>query len=387
MFLSKNSNLNKLSYGFALLFIAIGSILQYITPYFYVQGYGNLGFRLLSILYFFIFAGNFLAPYFIGKYGSQKMIVVTTFLYIVSILAMIMDERLIIYSGTVLLGLSGAVLWNAQNNYIVGVSQAHNRGKNSGFFVAVYGVGYAFGIYLLGYLIGQFGYQSAFYMMIGSAFGGLYLFYKMEELPNEISKKRQASIFSIRSFTLLKAVIGSSFIQSLLFGLAIALIPFHVQVVTDDSMKVGLLSAMFFLMPLVLSVPVGKFSDKHGRGKVILVAILIALLGLLVFNGASSFERLLIGMTFISIAQAMLFPMFIALQGDISTPQNRALVTNLFVLFKYIGMVMGVILGDIFGSEWAYLIAFFIIVLAVFFSVRELWDDERLKSKVLEEME
>ena len=224
-------------------------------------------------------------------------------------------------------------------------------------------------------------------MMIGSAFGGLYLFYKMEELPNEISKKRQASIFSIRSFTLLKAVIGSSFIQSLLFGLAIALIPFHVQVVTDDSMKVGLLSAMFFLMPLVLSVPVGKFSDKHGRGKVILVAILIALLGLLVFNGASSFERLLIGMTFISIAQAMLFPMFIALQGDISTPQNRALVTNLFVLFKYIGMVMGVILGDIFGSEWAYLIAFFIIVLAVFFSVRELWDDERLKSKVLEEME
>jgi len=165
MFLTKNKNLNRLSYGFSLLFIAIGSILQYITPYFYAQGYGNLGFRLLSILYFFIFAGNFFAPYFIGKYGSQKMIVVTAFLYIVSILAMIMDERFIIYSGTILLGLSGAILWNAQNNYIVGISQAHNRGKNSGFFVAVYGVGYAFGIYLLGYLISQFGYHSAFYMM------------------------------------------------------------------------------------------------------------------------------------------------------------------------------------------------------------------------------
>jgi len=36
------------------------------------------------------------------------------------------------------------------------------------------------------------------------------------------------------------------------------------------------------------------------------------------------------------------------LQGDLSTSENQALVTNLFVLFKYIGMVLGVILGDIF---------------------------------------
>ena len=106
---------------------------------------------------------------------------------------------------------------------------------------------------------------------------------------------------------------------------------------------------MFFLMPLLLSVAVGKFSDKHGRGKVVLVAIFIALIGLFIFNGASSFYRLLLGMIFISVAQAILFPMFIALQGDVSTPKTQPIVTNLFVLFKYIGMVLGVILGDLFG--------------------------------------
>ena len=387
MFLTQNQNLNRLSYGFALLFIAIGSILQYITPYFHEQGYGNLGFRLLSILYGCIFLANFFAPYFIGRYGSQKMIVVTTMLYIVSIIAMIMDNRLIIYAGTVLLGLSGAILWNSQNNYIVGISQAHNRGKNSGFFVAVYGVGYAFGIYLLGYLISQYGYQNAFYMMISFAFGGLYLFSKMEQLPNETLKKHNVSVFSIRSLTLLKVVLGSSFIQSLLFGLAISLIPFHVQMVTKDSQLVGLISAMFFLMPLLLSVPIGKFSDKHGRGKVILVAIFIALIGLSIFNGASSFYRLLLGMTFVSVAQAILFPMFIALQGDISTPKTQPLVTNLFVLFKYIGMVLGVILGDVFGVEWAYLISMVIIVLVLIFSIGELFDDERLKKRIFDEMD
>ena len=387
MFLTQNKNLNKLSYGFALLFIAIGSILQYITPYFHEQGYGNLGFRLLSILYGCIFLANFFAPYFIGRYGSQKMIVVTTMLYIVSIVAMIMDNRLIIYAGTVLLGLSGAILWNSQNNYIVGISQAHNRGKNSGFFVAVYGVGYAFGIYLLGYLISQYGYQNAFYMMISFAFGGLYLFSKMEQLPNETLKKRHLSVFSIRSLTLFRVVLVSSFIQSLLFGLAISLIPFHVQMVTKDSQLVGLISAMFFLMPLLLSVPIGKFSDKHGRGMVILVAIFIALVGLSIFNGASSFYRLLLGMAFISVAQAILFPIFIALQGDISTPKTQPLVTNLFVLFKYIGMVLGVILGDVFAVEWAYLISMVIIVLVLIFSIRELFDDERLKKRIFDEMD
>ena len=386
MFLTPNHNLNKLSYGFALLFVAIGSILQYITPYFYAQGYEHLGFRLLSILYFFIFAGNFFAPYFIGKYGSQKMIVLTTILYIISIIMMIVDNRLIIYSGTILLGLSGAVLWNSQNNYIVGISQDNNRGKNSGFFVAVYGVGYAFGIYLLGYLITIYGYQSAFYMMIGFAFGGLYLFSKMEHLESDTLEKRNISLFSIRSLTLLKVVLSSSFIQSLLFGLAIALIPFHVQMVTNDSMLVGLLSAMFFLMPLLLSVPVGNFSDKHGRGKIVVGAVMVALVGLLVFNGATTFTRLLMGMTLISVAQAILFPMFIALQGDVSTPENQPLITNFFVLFKYIGMVSGVLLGDFFGAKWAYLISFGLIVLVLLFSIKELFDDKHLKNRILEEL-
>jgi len=386
MLLTNNPNLNKLSYGFALLFIAIGSILQYMTPYFYAEGYGNLGFKVLIILYACIFLANFFAPYFIGRYGSQKMIVVTSILYIISIIGMIMNNRLIIYMGTILLGFSGAILWNSQNNYIIGISQLYNRGKNSGFFVAVYGFGYAFGIYILGYLINQYGYKNAFYMMISFAFGGLYLFSKMEQLPNKTTKKHHVSLFSIRSLTLFKVVLGGAFIQSLLFGLAISLIPFHVQMITNNSKLVGVLSAMFFIMPLLFSVPVGKFSDKHGRGKIILVAIVIALIGLMFFNGASSFYRLLLGMIFISVAQAILFPMFIALQGDISTPKTQPLVTNFFILFKYIGMVLGVILGDVFGAEWAYLISMVIIILVLIFSIKELWDDERLKNRIFEEM-
>ena len=181
---------------------------------------------------------------------------------------------------------------------------------------------------------------------------------------------------NLNRLSYLKVVLGGSFIQSLLFDLAIALIPFHVQMVTKDSQLVGLLSAA-----------VGRFSDRHGRGKVVLVGIFIALIGLLIFNGASSFYRLLLGMTFVSVTQAILFPMFIALQGNVSTPKTQPIVTNLFVLFKYIGMFLGVILGDVFGVEWAYLISIVIMVVVLILSMRELFDDERLKKKILNEME
>ena len=95
---------------------------------------------------------------------------------------------------------------------------------------------------------------------------------------------------------------------------------------------------------------------------------------------------LVVGVVALSIAQAILFPMLIAIQGDLSTSENQALVTNLFVLFKYIGMVLGVILGDIFGVEWAYLITIFIIVAVLLFSFRVLLDDEGVRDRVFEEM-
>lgn len=102
-FLTPNPNINRLSYGFALLFVAIGSILQYITPYFHAQGDESMGFHLLILLNFCIFLSNFTAPYFITRFGSQKMLVITALLYILSIIMMIMKPSWIIYSGTILL--------------------------------------------------------------------------------------------------------------------------------------------------------------------------------------------------------------------------------------------------------------------------------------------
>jgi hypothetical protein len=49
-------------------------------------------------------------------------------------------------------------------------------------------------------------------------------------------------------------------------------------------------------------------------------------------------------------------------------------------------MVLGVILGDLFGVEWAYLISVGIIVMVLFFSAKLLFNDETMKMKVFEEM-
>jgi MFS family permease len=384
---TQNPNLNRLSYGFAFLFITIGSILQYITPYFYDKGDASMGFRLLVILYLGIFLANFFAPYFLARFGSQKMIFATSITYIISITAMTTHNNLLIYGGTTLLGLSGAILWNAQNSYLIGISQNHNRGAQSGFFVAVYGVGYAFGVALLGYLIELFDYQYAFYLISVFALVSVYLFFQMEELEHEKGHKhREFTLRNLRSQTLLKSVLTSYFIQSILFGIAVSIVPLHIELITHNSIIVGLLSSLFFIMPLFLSVFIGKISDKQGRGKMILMGVMMALLGLGLFHYATSVWMLGFAMVAISIAQAILFPMSIAFQADIATPQNQRAITNVFVFFKYLGMIVGILLSDLLGLEWVYLVTTLMIVSILIFAWSVLIDESRLKDKIIDEL-
>jgi MFS family permease len=90
--LTENQNINKLSYGFAFLFMTIGAILQYITPYFNQLGKEDIGFKVLTLLYFSIFIANSFAPYFIQKYGTRKMILITAITYIISISSIIVNN-------------------------------------------------------------------------------------------------------------------------------------------------------------------------------------------------------------------------------------------------------------------------------------------------------
>jgi len=111
MFQTDNSNLNKLSYGFAILFLVIGGIQQYITAYFNDNGMMGMGLEILIIIYISILIANSFTPYFVNRFGSKKMMVTMSLLYIVSIIAATRDTELIIYTGALLFGFAGAILW------------------------------------------------------------------------------------------------------------------------------------------------------------------------------------------------------------------------------------------------------------------------------------
>jgi len=192
--LNQNQNINKLSYGFAFLFMTIGAILQYITPYFNQLGKEDIGFKILILLYISIFIANSFAPYFIEKYDTKKMIITTALAYIISISSIIVDNVFIIYIGTILLGFSGAILWNSQNIYLIKISKEENIGKNSGFFVAIYSIGCAIGILILGNFIELFSYKISFLLMLFFSFIGLYLFIQLDSIKEESIKKRKETI-------------------------------------------------------------------------------------------------------------------------------------------------------------------------------------------------
>jgi len=138
MLYTDNSNLNKLSYGFAVLFLVIGGVQQYITAYFNDKGMMGMGFEILIIIYISILIANSFAPYFVNRFGSKKMMVTMSLLYIVSIIATTRDTELLIYTGALLFGFAGAILWNSQHHYLINISNKDNLGSNSGYFIGIF---------------------------------------------------------------------------------------------------------------------------------------------------------------------------------------------------------------------------------------------------------
>jgi len=386
MLITNNPNLNKISYGFSFLFIAVGGIQQYLTSYFSSLGEPNMGFNILLILYFFVFLSNFYASYVIAYFGVKRTILFSTVVYILAHVAIVMEYKWIAYLGAMIIGLVGAMLWNSQNSYILGISTSENRGHNSGFFMAIYEIGSTIGILIVGYFSGIYGYQNSFFLVAFISFISLLLFGTMDNIKEAELTTKSTSFSALKSKSLVQIAMLNSLIYFMLIGLAVSLLPLHIYLVTQSGLIVGTLSGFFFFMPVLLSKRAGSYSDRHGRAVVVLVAFLVGIVGLLILHFSRGLFSLSLATILVAISQSMLAPIFIAIQGDVSTTQNQSLVTTVFIFFKYIGLMIGIAIGSIFGIEWGYLVVITIIVLTMWFAYGVMEDMEVVCDKIFEEI-
>src|SRR5690606_23266112 len=91
----------------------------------------------------------------------------------------------------------------------------------------------------------------------------------------------------------------------------------------SDAFVIGLLGAMFAVLPILFSMPAGKLADRYGSRAPLLVCVLGSGLGLLFPWAFPGIGPMFVAAALIGLSLAMVVPLQ-NLMGLISTPQTRA---------------------------------------------------------------
>lgn len=342
---SVNKEIKLLSLGFLLIFLGFNGVQQYITTFFSDIGLINLGFQSLILIYlFFTLFGPF-SSIFVSKYGAKKCIIFSSIFYFLFIISLLSKSVILIYISSSLLGIAASLLWTGQNSYLIRASDKHTYGKNSGFFNSFFSLGSALGIFILGFLISKILFNKSFLIYSIFPIIGIIFLFKLKNLKAE----PKTNYFKLikKSLTSKNALRLASiwFVVNFVYGLIIGIIPLEIKKSLGIP-YIGILSSLFYIVPIFLSYSFGKFSDIKGRKKIILFSYGLLIIGLLSLCFSQyTFLFLIFGIILLALNWAIIKPITLALVGDVTTENNLEVLTALFWMFQNIGIVSALILS------------------------------------------
>lgn len=383
-----NKDVKLLTLSFFLIFFGFGGVQQYVTTYFATIGLANIGFQSLIMIYLFFMLFDPLSAVFVSKYGAKKCMIASSVFYFIYIISLLSKSAYMIYFSSSLLGIAASMLWTGQNSYLIRASDKKSYGTNSGFFSSLKELSTALGVFIIGFVISGLSYNSSF--LIFSAFpviGFLTLFYMRDIMTEQKTDHFTLIKKSITSITALK-LSGIWFTTYFSFGLIIGIIPLEIRNVIGET-YVGILSSLFYVMPIILSYFFGKLSDTRGRRTMIFLSYLLLITGVISLYFSSQPIFLISGIFLLALNWAIILPSTYALAGDVSTGHNLEYLIALFWMIQNMGIVSALILSQIFKSEiiTLYLISFIVIIcsfIIVYPLLRQ--TTERIREKIALEM-
>jgi MFS family permease len=115
----------------------------------------------------------------------------------------------------------------------------------------------------------------------------------------------------------------------------------------SSAFVIGLLGAMFAVLPMIFSMPAGKLADRFGSRAPLLVCAVGSGIGLLIPWAFPGFTAMFIASAMMGLSLAMVVPLQ-NLMGLISTPETRARNFANFSLGMGIANLLGPLIGGFF---------------------------------------
>lgn len=383
-----NKEIKILSLSFLFIFFGFNGVQSYVTAFFADSLMIEVGFRSLILIYLFFILFDPLSAVFVSKYGAKKCMIMGSLFYSFYIFSLLAKSVYLIYIFSALLGIAASALWTGQNSYLIRTSDKNSYGAASGFFNSLQSAGSAIGVFLIGALVSRLSFSASFSIFSVLPVIGFFLLYGIRDLRVENKSDHFKLIKkSITSPTALK-LSSLWFVGSFVFGLIIGIIPVQIKNILGIS-YIGVLSSLFFILPIMFSYFFGKLSDIKGRKEMIIFSYALLAVGLAVLLFSEERLFLISGVVLLALNWAITRPITYAFVGDVADGENLEFVTALFWMIQGVGTLAALILSQVFETQIAivYLISilFTLVSFSIVFPLLQL-SVEKIKEKISVEM-
>ncbi|MDP3566402.1 MFS transporter [Sediminibacterium sp.] len=161
-----------------------------------------------------------------------------------------------------------------------------------------------------------------------------------------------------RSFALILAFLASFLTPFVGSSINIAL-PQISQELSINAIIMGWIPTAYLLVLAVLLIPVGRFSDIHGRKKIFWMGIIIFTISSFLAGFSTSGEMLLFFRIIQGIGSAMIFANVNAMVASVFPVMERGRALGIAVTGAYLGLFLGPVLGGILTESLGWRSIFF----------------------------
>ena len=345
--------------------------LGFIIPLFpiYVSQKGATNFQLGLIVSGFTISQFLVQPFFGGlsdRFGRKLFMVGGLACYgFVASLYVLATSLSHVFLIRLLHGVGAGMIWPALSAFIVDQSPAERRGETMGFLSGMEMVGFAAGPLLGGALYSLGGMSLPFWGCSGLAFlamGMIWLAIKENPSEHQASKTRFMERYGFASLRLpdirLLCLIG--FVEAFVWGMIITLLPVMASRLGIPPGKIGWLFTAYFIFYIFLQWPVGKWSDRRGRKKPILVGMSIYTLAVLLLSQGGNLIYLLSVLAIAGAGLGIYSPSVRVAIADLTSEKARGASLGVFFTTRMLGFFLGPNFGgmmaDSYGEGFPFLI-------------------------------
>jgi multidrug resistance protein len=345
--------------------------LGFIIPLFpiYVAEKGATNFQLGLIVSGFTFSQFLVQPFFGGlsdRFGRKPFMIGGLACYgLVAILYIFASTLPQVFFVRLIHGLAAGMIWPALSAFVIDLSPVEKRGETIGILSAVEMLGFAIGPFLGGLLYSIGGMQWPFWgcaILSLVATGMIWIF-----VPESFSGGKGTSLkwlerYGFSSFRLadIRLLCWIGFAEAFVWGVIITILPVMGSKAGIPPGRIGWLFSAYFVVYILLQGPVGRWSDRQGRKKPILLGLSIYTLAVLLLSQGGSLFYLMAVLAVAGAGLGIYSPSIRVAIADLSAKEVRGASLGFFFTTRMFGFFFGPnvsgILADRLGQGFPFVI-------------------------------